>query len=270
VRDVAAPRAGRGRSGRARRSVVQAREIGEARIWLMADRATTANAAGAQATLRRDRLSQLALAVRTSAFVASSCLSLDELSLWARHPSHPSPPPCVVAHGRKRDRPGERSCQHRTTERNAVGLFSGPPATAFRDNQNSGENLKARACRPFGAAIDMARCVRGPQLAGAGPPPRVAAPAVVTDPVSFQLSTDPRLAGTQASRCWWHGHVRVRRRARRAVARTAQALPGPALGGSPLARRAVARPPAPHRRRRRTARQLAATRSGGQLALAGG
>jgi hypothetical protein len=59
----------------------------------MADRATTANAAGAQATLRRDRLPQLALAVRTSAFVASSCLSLDELSLWARHPSHPSPPP---------------------------------------------------------------------------------------------------------------------------------------------------------------------------------
>jgi hypothetical protein len=36
----------------------------------MADWATTANAAAAQATLRRDRLPQLALAVRTSAFVA--------------------------------------------------------------------------------------------------------------------------------------------------------------------------------------------------------
>jgi hypothetical protein len=92
----------------------------------MADWAT-ANAAVAQATLRRDRLPQLALAVRTSAFAASSCLLLDELSLRARHPS-----------------------QDRTTERNAVGFFSGPPATAFRDNQNSGENLKARACRTFG------------------------------------------------------------------------------------------------------------------------
>jgi hypothetical protein len=56
----------------------------------MADRATTANAAAAQATRRRDRLPQLALAVGTSAFVASSCLLLDELSLCARHPSHPS------------------------------------------------------------------------------------------------------------------------------------------------------------------------------------
>ena len=56
---------------------------------------------------------------------------------------------------------------------------------------------EARACRPFGAAIGRARCVRCPQLAGAGPPPRVAAPAVVTDPVAFQLSTDPWRAGTQ-------------------------------------------------------------------------
>jgi hypothetical protein len=117
---------------------VQAREIGEARIWLMADWATTANAAAAQATLRRDRLPQLALAVGTSAFVASLCLSLDELSLCARHPSHPSPPLWVVARGRKRDRPGERSCQDRTTEGNAVALFS------------SGENMKNSACRPFG------------------------------------------------------------------------------------------------------------------------
>jgi len=91
----------------------------------MADGATTVNAAAAQATLRRDRLPHLALAVGTSAFVASSCLLLDELSLCARHPLHPSPPLWVVAHGRKRDRPGERSCQDRTTEGNAVGLFSG-------------------------------------------------------------------------------------------------------------------------------------------------
>jgi hypothetical protein len=89
----------------------------------MADWPTTADAAAGQATLRRDRLPQLALAVGTSAFVASSCLLLDELSLCARHPS-PFPALCVVAHGRKRDRPGERSCQDRTTERNAVGLFS--------------------------------------------------------------------------------------------------------------------------------------------------
>jgi len=58
----------------------------------MVDWATTVNAAAAQATLRRDRLPQLTFAVGTSAFVASSCLLLDELSLRARHPSHPPRP----------------------------------------------------------------------------------------------------------------------------------------------------------------------------------
>ena len=33
------------------------------------------------------------------------------------------------------------------------------------------EQKLAAACRPFGAAIDIRRCVRFPTRAGAGPPP---------------------------------------------------------------------------------------------------
>jgi hypothetical protein len=96
-----------------RGSVVLAREVGEARIWLVADRPSAVGAV-AQATLRRDRLAQLALAIGTSASVPSARLLRDVLSLCARHPSQPSSPLCRGAR-KEEDRPGERSCQHRTT-----------------------------------------------------------------------------------------------------------------------------------------------------------
>jgi hypothetical protein len=93
-----------GRRGQ-RRSVVRAREIGEARIWLVRARPTTVGAIAGQAILRDDRPPELALAVSASAFVPSSCLLADVLSPFARLAHNPFDPLCRSAR-RRRVTPG--------------------------------------------------------------------------------------------------------------------------------------------------------------------
>jgi hypothetical protein len=152
------------RSGRERRSVVHVREIAEARIWLMADWATKANAAAAQATLRRDRLPQPALAVRTSAFVASSWLLLDELSLRARHPSRPSAPPVSLrTEGRGTDlasAPARTVPPKRTRSGSTPGLP--PPLSVITRIPAKTRKPTSARMQDFRGCDHRTRCVRSP------------------------------------------------------------------------------------------------------------